>query len=419
MTCPACERNVSKRLMKIPDVKKAGVNYSNGIAEIEAGRFIDDDEIEEALSDSGYTTKKTAKISDKIPYLIIICTIALFLILNGLGAMRIFNYFPEAEEGASYVTLFLIGLLTSFHCIAMCGGINLGQSTAAVKNGRAPLRSNIEYQAGRVISYSLIGGFIGLLGSVISINSAVKGGIMIAAGIFMVIISFNILGIFDFLKKFQPRLPKKLTAKISRFGRGKGSFVTGLLNGFMPCGPLQSMQIFALSTGSFISGFLSMFCFSIGTVPLLFLFGFFGGKLNKKFSGWMMRISAAVILLLSLSMLANGLSLAGVNITGTDTESSVLAEGSDDVQEVTSTMTYTSYEAITVEKGTTVEWTLVVPEGSLVGCNNRISIPEYDLEITLEEGENIITFFPEESGTYTFTCWMGMIRSTITVVDEL
>ena len=333
--------------------------------------------------------------------------------------MQIFSYFPEAEEGASYITLFLIGLMTSFHCIAMCGGINLTQSTAAVKNGRAPLRSNIEYQAGRVISYSLIGGFIGLLGSVFSINSTAKGCIMIAAGIFMVIISFNILGAFDFLKKFQITIPGRLTAKISRFGRGKGSFVTGLLNGFMPCGPLQSMQIFALSTGSFVSGFLSMFCFGTGTVPFLFLFGFFGGKLNRKFSGWMMRISAALILLLSLSMLTNGLSLTGVNIALTGTKSSVSTEDTADMQKVTSTMTYTSYEAITVEKGIQVEWTLVVPEDTLVGCNNRISIPEYDLEITLEEGENIITFFPEESGTFTFTCWMGMIRSTITVVDEL
>jgi len=60
----------------------------------------------------------------------------------------------------------------------------------------------------------------------------------------------------------------------------------GLLNGFMPCGPLQAMQLYALGTGSFIAGATSMFMFSLGTVPLMFGLGAIssiaGGKLRKR-----------------------------------------------------------------------------------------------------------------------------------------
>lgn len=44
-----------------------------------------------------------------------------------------------------------------------------------------------------------------------------------------------------------------------------------------------------------------------------------------------------------------------------------------------------------------------------------IIIPEYDLEIKLKEGDNLIEFIPTEAGQFGYSCWMGMIRSSITV----
>jgi plastocyanin domain-containing protein len=57
------------------------------------------------------------------------------------------------------------------------------------------------------------------------------------------------------------------------------------------------------------------------------------------------------------------------------------------------------------------------PEGSVNGCNNRMVIPEYDLEYAFKTGENIIEFTPETTGNFQYSCWMGMIRSSITVVE--
>ena len=90
-----------------------------------------------------------------------------------------------------------------------------------------------------------------------------------------------------------------------------------------------------------------------------------------------------------------------------------------DVQRVTTEIDYGSYPPITVQAGVPVEWTLRVPEGKLTGCNNAIVIPAYGLRVELQTGDNLVAFTPEEPGTVAFSCWMGMIRSTITVVESL
>jgi len=93
------------------------------------------------------------------------------------------------------------------------------------------------------------------------------------------------------------------------------------------------------------------------------------------------------------------------------------ASVNEDVQYITSTITDGGYDPITVQQGIPVKWTLKVPEGSLTGCNSSIVIPEYDLQVNLKEGDNLIEFTPTQSGTYSFSCWMGMIRSSITVLN--
>lgn len=90
----------------------------------------------------------------------------------------------------------------------------------------------------------------------------------------------------------------------------------------------------------------------------------------------------------------------------------------DGIQYVNSTINSGRYEPITVQQGIPVKWTLNVPSGSLNSCNNSITIPKYNLQIKLKTGENVIEFTPDESGTFPFSCWMGMIRSSITVIGE-
>jgi len=151
---------------------------------------------------------------------------------------------------------------------------------------------------------------VGALGSVISFSGAAKGVVAIISGVFMVIMGLNMLNIFPVLRKITPRMPKIFGRKISN-AKNKGPLLVGLLNGFMPCGPLQAMQLYALGTGSFIAGATSMFMFSLGTVPLMFGLGAISSIAGGKFTQKMMRISAVLVIVLGVVMFNRGLSLSG------------------------------------------------------------------------------------------------------------
>ena len=87
------------------------------------------------------------------------------------------------------------------------------------------------------------------------------------------------------------------------------------------------------------------------------------------------------------------------------------------VQLITTQLTSGRYSPITVNAGVPVKWTIQAAEGTINGCNNKLLIPEYGVEKKLEVGDNVIEFIPTKSGTFPYSCWMGMIRSQINVVD--
>ena len=333
-----------------------------------------------------------------------------------------------------YWMLFTVGLLTSVHCMAMCGGINLSQSLSRGGNDPrgghgllsfASLRPVILYNFGRAASYTLTGGIVGALGSVVSFSGAMKGIVQIIAGVFMVILGLNMLGMFGFLRALTPRLPRFVTRLADRKKRGRGPLFVGLLNGLMPCGPLQAMQIYALSTGSPLEGALAMLFFSLGTVPLMFGLGAFGSIMSRRFAGRVMKAGAALVVLMGIVMFSNGTALSGLEVgfcgsAAPGASQSAAAEdfASGEFQEITTPLARRGYPPLTVKAGTPVRWNLYAEKGTINGCNNAIVIPEYNIEKRLQTGDNIIEFTPTKAGKFRYSCWMGMIRGTITVVEK-
>jgi sulfite exporter TauE/SafE len=356
--------------------------------------------------------------------------------------------------------LFVIGLITSFHCIAMCGGINLSQTikrnkrepqlahnASPVKGSRLPAGAEgagaesaaangskfsprtflnaALYNLGRVASYAIVGGLVGAIGSVFDFSNSGEAIIKLIAGLFMVIMALNMLGIFPVLRYLQPRLPRGLAAKLDgKLGSAGSPLIVGLLNGLMPCGPLQAMQIYALGTGSALLGALSMLVFALGTVPLVFAFGAAGSMLGSKFGKKVIKVGAAFVLILGVSMLMQSWNLSGL---GNQLASQTRVSQSSDlpapvieggVQVVKSKLSSGGYPEIAVKEGMPVRWTIEAKEGDINGCNYKMFIDEYGIEHEFTPGENIIEFTPERDGAIVYTCWMGMIRGLIIVEEE-
>lgn len=253
-----------------------------------------------------------------------------------------------------------------------------------------------------------------------------QGILKIIAGLFMVVMGINMLGIIPVLRKLQIRFPKKLANKISKKRRRENRpFFVGLLNGLMPCGSMQSMQIIALGSGNPVSGAAAMLMFSLGTVPLMLGFGSVVSALGKKYSRAVTQIGCILVVVLGLAMLSQGVSLSGVNIDRTGLTSGKTGElntaeisTSGDMQYVDSELDFGSYPEITVYSGIPVKWTIHVPEEVINGCNYKMVLSAYGITHEFTPGENVIEFTPGEPGTVSYTCWMGMINGKINIIDE-
>ncbi|HEY5556537.1 hypothetical protein [Acetobacterium sp.] len=92
---------------------------------------------------------------------------------------------------------------------------------------------------------------------------------------------------------------------------------------------------------------------------------------------------------------------------------------SDGVQTVATTLDNGIYDPIIVQKGIPVKWTITANNGDLSSCNNKMLIRDYNVEKKLIVGENVVEFTPTASGKIVYSCWMGMVGSTITVVDDI
>ena len=118
----------------------------------------------------------------------------------------------------------------------MCGGINLSQTLSSEKNG-SMFRNSLQYNIGRVISYSVIGGILGAIGGLAGIGSGIQtstffqGMLKLFAGIIMAVMGINMLGIFPGLRKLKLSIPNFGRNIITRpAGKNRTPFIIGLCN---------------------------------------------------------------------------------------------------------------------------------------------------------------------------------------------
>ena len=471
MTCINCQTRIASALKDRSGITEVSVSYETGTAEFfYEPEMVSLDRIITMIGDLGYetsaqNTSKKKVILRAVREIVIIAV--LFFLLQRCGILNrlVPNSLADSEMG--YGMLFVIGLITSVHCIAMCGGINLSQTLqkdTSTEISKVMFRNTLEYNIGRVVSYTVIGGVLGAVGALAGIGSSLQtstlfqGILKLFAGIIMVVMGVNMLGIFPGLRRLAIHIPNFNKNTKQKSGRKpRTPFFIGLCNGLMPCGPLQSMQVVALASGNPMAGALSMFCFSLGTVPLMLGFGSAVSMLGKRFTRQVLKVGAILVVVMGLSMMVQGGNLSGLNgkVTGTlmaentdtkveadgnnsgsTTENETISKGTADTEKATDTTTASadtsintdeiqyitstlqpgrSYPDITVKAGEPVKWTVEAPDGSVNGCNYKIIQQDMGIEYAFDEGENVIEFTPEKAGTYTYTCWMGMITGKIYV----
>lgn len=459
MTCINCQTRIQNALKKQTGIKQATVSYETGTADVSYDpSMISLEQLQGLIDELGYSTstqkashaKTVCRILRELGIIVL-----LYFLLQHFGILNYLAPASLADAQMGYSMLFVIGLITSVHCIAMCGGINLSQTlqknsepSANESRARAMFQNAAAYNVGRVISYTIIGGVLGGIGALtgmagtLQTSSFFQGLLKLLAGALMVAMGINMLGLFPGLRRLRLRIPLPFFQIGNHKGNFKGKpkgenvsykrktpFLIGLFNGLMPCGPLQSMQIVALASANIVTGALSMFFFALGTLPLMLGFGSIVAGLGKRFTKQVLKCGSILVVVMGLSMMSQGTALSGMNskLNTLFSAKNEIAVGTSDsntgmerdgIQYVSSTLESGHYPDITVKAGTPVKWTIHAEKSSINGCNYKILLPDFDTECVFEEGDNTIEFTPKKSGVYTYSCWMGMITGKIYVESE-
>jgi len=148
MTCGHCESRVSRAARAVPGVTSAIASFSKNRLEVTYNSDVTNEEalvsaVSKAVTAAGYRVaglKKNAQpVSKVIPVAIIL--LALYVLLRYTIGFDFFGYIPKIDSTISLSALFITGLFTSVHCIAMCGGINLSQSVGTGETAKPNLKN--------------------------------------------------------------------------------------------------------------------------------------------------------------------------------------------------------------------------------------------------------------------------------------
>ena len=206
------------------------------------------------------------------------------------------------------IAAFATGLLGSVHCIGMCGGI-VGTLSMGITKSKHPLPFLLLYNIGRLSSYVLAGLLVASLGAASSdvFNQDTQQIGAWLSGIFMIVLGLYIAGWWQLLSVLEKagtyvwRYIQPFGNKLLPVTSYPQSFMLGALWGWLPCGMVYAMLVFALSSQDTLQGGLIMLAFGLGTLPTLLLLGTTAAKLQKLVQAPIVRqLSGTLILLFGL-----------------------------------------------------------------------------------------------------------------------
>lgn len=321
MHCKACTVLIEDTFIELPYITDARVSLADERITV-TGTFVGTpeeiaEELTELIREHGYTLSVGASVRPvawgdfayALPLALVL--IAGFFFLQKAGLANLIT-----SSQVSYGTALLIGLIASVSsCLAIVGGLVLSLSASSAKEG-GTWRTPILFHVGRLGGFFLLGGLVGIAGQSLHLGLTANIVLGIIVALVMLILGLNLLDVFHFTKRLQFTLPARFSRPLVE-GSRRDHFLAPLLIGigtfFLPCGFTQSMQLYALSTGDFTQGALTMFVFALGTLPVLALLSFGALEIaHKPWKGIFFKTAGTIVVALALVNLASALATAGI-----------------------------------------------------------------------------------------------------------
>ena len=322
MHCNSCVLLTESELREVPYITSAKSSLKHRSVEI-TGNFGSrpKDAIAEDLSKillkHGYTLTvdeqaKIKKWSDfKMAVPIALSFAAFFIVLQKIGLINLVS-----TGDVTYGTAFVVGVIASLStCMAVVGGLVLSMSATFAKEGDK-IKPQALFHIGRIVSFFVLGGVIGAIGSAFTLNATISFALSLIVSIVMLILGINLLDVFHFTKRLQPSMPEFLSRyalSVSKFNHTLTPLLIGIATFFLPCGFTQSMQLYTLTTGTFLKGGLTMLSFALGTFPVLALISFSSFSIQKSSkAGIFFKTAGLIVVMFAIFNLINSLVVMGL-----------------------------------------------------------------------------------------------------------
>ncbi len=457
MHCSSCEILIEKTLKKYDGVEGVKASLDQGVVEVTCSNLTDVDikRLNNDLSGAGYKFSlnkpkgektKFIRVEDgklevnadkfkeflKVLGILGIVFIAVVIINNsGLGR------FASVDINSSLVAFFVLGVVAGLSsCAALVGSLllvmtkqwndlYLGESSKTSK-----YQPHILFHVGRLASFFVFGGLLGLLGQTVSLGSTTMFSIIvIVISAIMLILSLQMLGVRQ-ANRFKFKTPRFLSQYVvdeKNFSGKYMPFVLGVLTFLLPCGFTLIAQGVALASASFLKGGLIMFFFALGTFPILAGISLAGVGFNThiQMSSIFNKASGVLILIFALYTINSQLNVLGVRSLSDmrpSANENIILEDRPDIDKnlqnivvVADGFNYRPTGSTTISAGE--QTVLAVNNKGIQGCGQFMASKGlFDGYVQLKQGWNYIEFTPKK-GVYKLTCTMGMVSPiTITVI---
>lgn len=434
MHCRSCEILVERNLKKIAGVESVNVNYKSGTAELFSQGRPDQKEIQRAIENAGYSIGKDDKkhffsrnVRDYNELIIVAgSAFILFVILKLSGLL---DSVPSISAKPTFTVAILVGLTAGVStCMALVGGLVLGLSARHAElhpeaSRIQKFRPHIFFNIGRILSYAILGGLIGMLGSAFAPTGGSLGLLVLVAGAVMLFLGLKLIQIFPKLENAGLYIPKSVSRFFGAGNESKqysnwGAAVSGALTFFLPCGFTQAMQVYAITSGSFSAGAMILGAFALGTAPGLLGLGAISSLAKGVWSRFFFKFVGVVVIVLGIINMRAGINLTGFTFPNLIyfPDNSVAAELVDGVQVIKMRQLPNGYSPneFTVKAGIPVKWE--IESETQYTCASYIVMPAMKISKALKVGNNIINFTPEKTGRLGFSCSMGMYTGVINVI---
>lgn len=315
--CASCKILIEDILGEQPDISNVRVNLAQETVTLDTHETEERalaQRLTEKIRGNGYTLSTEKVLTHKENNGVIwkalpigLLFLALFFILQKSG---ILNF--GIGSSVTPLTSFIIGLIASVSsCLAVVGGLVLSLSAKVAEDDKNNRRPFYLFHAGRLISFGILGGVFGLIGQAIGISFVFGAVLGILSAIVMIVLGLNLTGL---LEKNRLGLPSNIFAVFRRVEHQTfAPLMLGVGTFFLPCGFTQSMQVAALSSGSFLSGSLIMLSFALGTLPVLALLSFGSASFAQSTYAPLFFKSAGIVVIgLGIFALLGGLAGLGV-----------------------------------------------------------------------------------------------------------